>query len=123
MTMFSTIEPCKSLDSTPFDPDPDSIYQYMVTIADHLFRNNLDSRLIVGLNYLKKTCFQPSNRVRVQTQRPLTNERGGFASFTQIIMKICSTLPHLNTTERLPHILLTCNVIISCDLFVAYNIT
>ena len=31
ITMFSTIEPCKSLDSTPLDLDPDSKYQYMVT--------------------------------------------------------------------------------------------
>ena len=57
ITMFSTIEPCKSLDSTPLDPDLDSIYQYMVTISDHLFRNSLNLRLYSRLNYLKITMF------------------------------------------------------------------
>ena len=46
----------------------------------------------------------------------LYKERAGFASFTYY-----ANLPHTNTTERLPPIiLLTCNVI-SCDLFVAYK--
>ena len=53
ITMFSTIEPCKSLDSTPVDPDPDSIYQYRVSIADHLFRNSLNSRLYNSPKLLK----------------------------------------------------------------------
>ena len=49
----STIEPFKSLDSTPLDPDPDLIYQYMVTISDHLFRNSLNSRLYSRPKLLK----------------------------------------------------------------------
>ena len=36
------------------------------------------------------------------------------------IMQICPTLPHTKSTERLPHILLTCNVI-SCDWFVEFK--
>ena len=54
----------------------------------------------------------------LKTQRPLTNKRTGFASFTYY-----ASLPntaHPNTIKRLPPILLICNVI-SCDWFVAYK--
>ena len=76
ITMFSTIEPCKSLDSTPFDPDPDSIFEYMVTISDHLFRNSWTQVYIVGLNYLKITMFSTIEPCKSLDSMPLDQWEG-----------------------------------------------
>ena len=62
-------------------------------------------------NHASFISLTNQNWTFLKTQRPLTNERAGFASFTQIIMQICSTLLHTKRTERLPHILLKCNLI------------